>query len=314
MLSKFLDPKNDICFKRVFGSEKNKDILIHFLNDMLEFKEHLPIKEVKFLKTIQDPEIAAHKTSIVDVLCTDEKKNQYIVEIQVAKEKGFEKRAQYYAAKAYISQMHKGGSYEDLKEVIFLAIADFVIFPDKKSYKSDHVILDRHTYENDLKIFSFTFLELPKFNKKISSLKSMTDKWAYFFKYAENTTEEEVKKLIKNDNISERLYKELNRFSWNDTELLTYDQSKKYADSYLATIDYKYNEGLEKGKQQGLEEGMEKGKQKGLEEGMERGKQQGIEESKIEIAKNMLSLGIDEKIIKKITGLSLKQIEDFLSK
>ena len=62
---------------------------------MLEFKKHLPIKEVKFLKTIQDPKIAVNKTSIVDVLCTDEKKNQYIVEIQVAKEKGFEKRAQY---------------------------------------------------------------------------------------------------------------------------------------------------------------------------------------------------------------------------
>ena len=96
MLSKFLDPKNDVAFRKIFGTEKNKDILIHFLNDMITFKEKGPIKEVTFLKTIQDPETAAQKTSIVDILCKDKKGNTYIVEMQVAKEKGFEKRAQYY--------------------------------------------------------------------------------------------------------------------------------------------------------------------------------------------------------------------------
>src|ERR1700722_13666818 len=111
MLSKFLDPKNDVAFKKIFGTEKNKDILIHFLNDMITFKERAPIKDVTFLKTIQDPEIAVNKTSIVDILCRDENENTYIVEMQVAKEKGFEKRAQYYASKAYISQMHVGGEY-----------------------------------------------------------------------------------------------------------------------------------------------------------------------------------------------------------
>src|SRR5262245_22961814 len=102
MLHKFLDPKNDIAFKKIFETEKNKDILIHFLNDMITFKEGEKIKEVTFLKTVQDPETAAKKTSIVDILCRDEKENIYIVEMQVAKEKGFEKRAQYYASKAYI--------------------------------------------------------------------------------------------------------------------------------------------------------------------------------------------------------------------
>src|ERR1700730_15344369 len=109
MLSKFLDPKNDVAFKRVFGSEKNKDILIHFLNDMITFKEKGRISDVTFLKTVQDPDTAVLKTSIVDILCRDDKGNQYIVEMQVAKEKGFEKRAQYYASKAYISQTNVGG-------------------------------------------------------------------------------------------------------------------------------------------------------------------------------------------------------------
>ena len=61
MLSKFLDPKNDFAFKKVFGTEKNKNILIHFLNDMIVFKEKMPIVDVTFLKTIQDPETAAKK-------------------------------------------------------------------------------------------------------------------------------------------------------------------------------------------------------------------------------------------------------------
>src|SRR5262249_2957981 len=146
-----------VAFRKIFGTEKNKDILIHFLNDVVEFDEGAHIKDVTFLKTIQDPEIRAHKTSIVDILCTDEKGNRYIVEMQIAEEKGFAKRAQYYASKAYSSQLKIGGEYHALKAVIFLAIANFIMFPNKKSYKSDHVILDKQSYENDLKDFSFTF-------------------------------------------------------------------------------------------------------------------------------------------------------------
>lgn len=82
MLSKFLDPKNDFAFRRIFGSERNKDILIHFLNDIIVFKEASPILDVTFLKTNQNPEIASQKTSIVDILCKDTQGNQYIVEMQ----------------------------------------------------------------------------------------------------------------------------------------------------------------------------------------------------------------------------------------
>src|ERR1700730_14720342 len=119
MLSKFLDPKNDVAFRKIFGTEKNKDILINFLNDVVKFEKGARIKDVSFLKTIQDPEIKANKTSIVDILCKDSKGNRYIVEMQVAQEKGFVKRAQYYASKAYISQMNVKGKYHTLKAVIF---------------------------------------------------------------------------------------------------------------------------------------------------------------------------------------------------
>ena len=115
MISKFLDPKNDFAFKKIFGSEKNKDILIHFLNDILGFTGNQQIQSVRFLSTIQDPDIALKKQSLVDVLCQDVEGVKYIIEMQVATTKGFEKRAQYYAAKAYSQQANKGGEYADLK-------------------------------------------------------------------------------------------------------------------------------------------------------------------------------------------------------
>ncbi|MBX9890005.1 MAG: Rpn family recombination-promoting nuclease/putative transposase [Amoebophilaceae bacterium] len=167
MIERFLDPKNDFAFKKIFGTKKNKDILIHFLNDVLVLPDHAKVKNVVFLPNVQYPEIASKKESIVDIICTDHLGRKHIVEMQVAKNKGFQKRAQYYAAKAYSGQINKGEAYSTLKEVIFLAIANFVMFPDKTSYKSDHIILDKETYAQDLKDFSFTFLALPKFKKLI---------------------------------------------------------------------------------------------------------------------------------------------------
>ncbi len=80
-ISKFLDPKNDVAFRRIFGTEKNKDILIHFLNDILGFTGKDEVKEIEFLSTIMDPEIASKKQSIVDVLCRDSSGNRYIIEM-----------------------------------------------------------------------------------------------------------------------------------------------------------------------------------------------------------------------------------------
>jgi predicted transposase/invertase (TIGR01784 family) len=281
LLTKFLDPKNDISFKKIFGTKKNKDILIHFLNDMVVFKEGKPIVDVTFLKTIQDPEISSKKTSIVDILCEDQDKNTYIVEMQVAQHKGFEKRAQYYASKAYVSQMEKGGVYENLKEVIFIAIANFTMFPGKESYKSDHVILDRENHQHDLKDFSFTFLELEKFTKTKDQLKTMIEKWAYFFKHAEETSEEDLHKIFENDAIILRAYDELDRFHWQEEELRAYEAVVKHEMDYQASLDFKFEQGIAKGKA----------------------------EREIEITKNMLKQGLSIQNISSATGLSAKEVK-----
>ena len=304
--SKFLDPKNDVAFRRIFGTERNKDILIHFINDVLELKGADQIQEVTFLSTIQEPEIAAKKQSVVDVLCKDANGVQVIIEMQVAPQNGFEKRAQYYAAKAYSRQLNKGSEegsrYQDLKAVIFIAITDYIVFQDKIFYKSDHVILDKESYAHDLKDFSFTFIELPKFKiTNVELLTNIIEKWCFFFKNAEKTSEADLRKLIGRDGVIERAYEELNQFNWTEQELLTYEKEIKRVMDNQAAEDYLINAG----KAAGLEIGRQ--------EGVEIGKEIGREEEKIAIARAMLIDGDAPQKIARITGLAIQDIEKLKS-
>lgn len=249
-LTKFLDPKNDYAFKRIFGQEKNQDILIDFINAVVGFSGDGRIRTVTFLKTSQDPEIAYKKQSLVDVLCTDEHGRQYIIEMQVARTTGFEKRAQYYAAKAYSRQLQAGDGYEKLKAIIFVAITDFMMFPDKAGYLSKHCLLDDRTFSHDLKDFSFTFLELPKFNKHIDELDDIIERWAYFFKYAEETNEKDIARIAGLDTAIVRAYEELNRFSWTDIELNTYEKEEKRERDELAVLAARLEDAKAEGRQE----------------------------------------------------------------
>ena len=288
-IAKYLDPKNDIAFKKIFGSEKNKDILIHFLNDILGSFKKNPIVDVEFLPTILNPETAIQKQSIVDVLCKDKEGAKYIIEMQVSATKGFEKRAQYYAAKVYGDQARIGEEYHDLKEIIFLAIADYVIFPNKSHYKSDHIVLDKITHEHDLKDFFFTFIELPKFNKNKEELFSTQEKWCYFFKHAHQTTKADLKKIIGSDNIIHKAYTALNQYYWTEGELRSYEAMKRERMDQKAILEYKVDEGIALGKVEGEAIGIEKGK--------------------MEVAKNLLQNGFTMDATIQFTNLSKEQLE-----
>jgi predicted transposase/invertase (TIGR01784 family) len=276
LVTKFLDPKNDFAFKKIFGTERNKAILVQFLNDILCFAEGAKICDVTFLKPAQDPDIASKKQSIVDVLCVDQRGTQYIVEMQVARVDGFEKRAQYYAAKAYSGQMNNGAAYASLKEIIFLAIVDFTMFPDKPDYKSDHVILDRVSYTHDLKDFSFTFLELPKFHKAVDELSTTVEKWMYFFKHASHTNPDELEKLTADDTAIRKAYEVLDQFFWSEEDLRTYEQELKSQLDEQAILSAVRKEGRAEGIQ--------------------------------EVAKNLRDQGMDIQAIVLATGLSPEEI------
>ena len=308
MLDKFLDPKNDFAFKRVFGSEKNKDILIQFLNDILDHQYIGEIKDITFLPTIQEPAVAASKQSIVDVLCQDQHGVQYIVEMQVTATTDFDKRVQYYATKAYSRQLLKGEDYQKLRNVIFLAITNFTMFPDDPSIKSDHIILNSQTYAHKLKGLHFTFIELPKFTKKLEELTSIREKWYYYLKHAPETTEEAYSELVEGTPALQRAYDELEKASWSQEELYKYDQIIKQERDHASVGIAQFQKGEKKGREEGKAEGIAEGLKEGEKKGIELGKAEGKQQEKLEIAKQMLAKGLDIQLICEMTGLSEERI------
>jgi len=294
-LSKFLDPKLDLTFKKIFGTEKNKNILIHFLNDILGFTGVNTIQDVEFLSTIMNPEIASDKQSIVDVLCKDSLGNRYIAEMQLARDKGFEKRAQLYAAKAYSRQ---SGNYIDFKTVFFIAISNSTLSPSDVYYISTHNIRDIKTNGHYLKDFQFVFIELPKFTKsKVEQLETTVERWSFFFKYAEETTDEDLRKIAEKSPIIKLAYDELDKFHWNEKDLVAYEERVMDLQKEAAILEQK----LDDAKLEGRQEGIQIGHQKGREEG-ER-------QAKITVAKNLLKAGVSTDIISQTTGLSSNEIK-----
>ncbi|MDR2539990.1 MAG: Rpn family recombination-promoting nuclease/putative transposase [Chlamydiales bacterium] len=288
-ISKYLDPKNDIAFKKIFGTEKNKDILIHFLNDVLGFSEEDKIINIEFCCPFQIPDNQEQKTSIVDILCEDEKGIKYIVEMQVLKHRSFEKRAQYYASKSYSSQAMVGDQYYKLKKVLFIGIANCVIFPNKTAYKSRHLTLDEKTLTNDLEDLKYTFIELPKFNKNKEEIFSLEEKWYYFFKHAQETTEQDLLKIIGNDTIIRKAYTELDKFHWTQKELLAYEEIRRIEMDRIALRDQELYD---------------------IEEKKKKFREEGREEEREEIAKRLLKAGCEIGMIVEATGLSKEQIEN----
>ena len=300
MLGKFLDPKNDVAFRKVFGTEKNQDILIRLLNDVIIFQENRPITKVTFLKTVQAPDIDYKKTSIVDILCEDDLGYKYIVQIKAAGTSGFEKNAECYASKAFCCQIHVGGAYHNLKEVIFLAITDYIMFPEKPEYKSDHIRLDKKTLDPNLKDFSYTFIELPKFTKTANELNTRAEKWCHFFKHEDNFSSEDLKTLLRNDEILERAYRELDRFSWTPQELLYYEQAEKAKNDYLSSLMQSRLEGIAEGKALGASIDLGEAKK-------ERERER---EREIYMARKMIQSEFPLEEIAKYTGLTIEEIKN----
>jgi predicted transposase/invertase (TIGR01784 family) len=233
-----------------------------------------------------NPDIRSKKQSIVDVLCEDQNGVRFIVEMQVAKSPGFEKRAQYYASKVYSDQLRIGEDYKNLKEVIFLAIANYVVFPEKEAYKSDHILLDKLTYEHDLKDLYFTFIELPKFNKKKGDqLDSIIEKWCYFFKYADETSEADAERVIGEDLVIKEAYNALNYFNWTDEEKCYYDEMVKIDRDNLSAENY----------------------------ALELAKSEGKAESKIEFAKKLIQKKFSAEEVAELSSLSLDEVKALTS-
>jgi predicted transposase/invertase (TIGR01784 family) len=215
----FVDIKNDIAFRKIFGNENKKIILISFLNAIMKLKDNNVIVDIEILNPYQLPIIKNLKASIIDLKARDKKGKTYIIEMQVAEPDGLDKRLLYYASKEYSQQIESGEFYTKLKPVIFIGIFDFN-FTERGKYLSHHAVCDVESGERTIKDMDFYFIELPKFVKSLLDLTEVTDKWIYFIKEAENL--DVIPPNLDDEGLKEA-YADANKHSWTKEELDAYD-------------------------------------------------------------------------------------------
>ena len=218
---RFVDVKNDIAFRKIFGNERKTHILISFLNAILKLTGDRVIKEVNIINPYLLPRVAGEKASIIDVRAKDLQGRQFVIEMQVADVDGFDKRVQYYTCRDYSSQIKRGEQYPLLRPTFFIGILDFDFF-EGTAYLSNHIILDEETHEHALKDIKFTFIELRKFDKQVDELESLTEKWVYFIKNAENL--DVIPENIDDEGLIEA-YKDAEKHTWEREELIAYDNA-----------------------------------------------------------------------------------------
>jgi predicted transposase/invertase (TIGR01784 family) len=239
----FLDPTNDYAFKKIFGDEKKKHILISFLNSILRLPADQQITEVTLLNPTQAPHLPGAKETILDVRCQDQRGAEYIVEMQVLPQEFFDKRVLYYASKAYAHQLNSGSDYCKLKPVIFLGILNFE-FTHNDHYLSTHCVQDVETKEHVLQDFRFTFAELPKFLKTEAELLTVEDKWLYFLKHAKKLAA--IPAVIHEAALKEA-FEIVNRLNWDEASLELYDIRGIYTQDEIQRVNFGYRKGQQNG-------------------------------------------------------------------
>ena len=192
MHSVFADPKTDFVFKRIFGAEARKPLLVALLNHLLELEGDRRILDVQHLSGDQHVDVPELKLSIVDVKCTDATGRRFVVEMQVLKVEGFEKRVVYNACKAYVMQLRGADAYPVLCDVVGVTICNFNLWPEQDESGQFRIPMlsrwrmqEQHSGEPGLPQVQYAFLELPKYAAG-DTPQTLIDRWAYFFREAAN--------------------------------------------------------------------------------------------------------------------------------
>ncbi|MGB7056700.1 MAG: Rpn family recombination-promoting nuclease/putative transposase, partial [Geitlerinemataceae cyanobacterium] len=185
---RFINPKTDYAFKKIFGSSERKEILISFLNALI-YEGNDRIEDLEIINPNIPPKLQGLKDTYLDVKARLNDGTLVIIEMQVLNVQSFGKRVLYNAAKTYAFQLESGQGYRMLKPVIALTIVDFEMFAEfdrvisRFVYKEESTNLKYADSEIDL-----IFIELPKFNKNMEQLETLSDKWIYFMKNAPSLT------------------------------------------------------------------------------------------------------------------------------
>jgi predicted transposase/invertase (TIGR01784 family) len=180
---RFISPKTDFAFKKIFGSNRSQKILISFLNAIV-YEGKNTIKSLEIIDPYNPGSTSTLKDTYLDVRAVLDNGSTVIIEMQVLNVEAFEKRVIYNIAKAYANQLDMGEQYTRLRPFIALSIADFLLF------KNSSQMINRFRLKEEKQLFNYRdeltliFLELPKFNKELSELETLSDKWIYFLKAA----------------------------------------------------------------------------------------------------------------------------------
>lgn len=283
---KYLNPFTDFGFKKLFGSEPNKDLLIDFLNQLLP-PEH-QIQELTYARNELLGDTRLDRGAVFDIYCVSPSGEHFIVEMQKARQLYFKDRSVFYATWPIREQGLRGDDWNyRLTPVYLIGILDFVFAEDKNDTEVCHRVqlkdqLNRVFYDKLLLIY----LEMPKFNKTEDELETPFDKWLYVLKHLPHLTERPAK-------LQERIFgkllevAEVGRF--NRQELLDYENSLKHYRDSRNVVETAKAEGIEIGRVEGLEIGRV--------------------EKAIEMAREALQENLPLALIAKLTGLSETEIE-----
>jgi predicted transposase/invertase (TIGR01784 family) len=244
MRARFINPFTDFGFKKLFGEEVNKDLLIDFLNGLLP--DYHKIKDLQYKKTDQLGDLIVDRKAVFDIYCQSENGDYFIVELQKAKQNFFKERSIFYSTFPIREQAEKGKWDFNLKAVYCVGILDFIF----EETKNEHNYLHTIKLKNDSnRVFydklTFVYVEMPKFNKTEEDLENEFDKWLFFIKNLEDL-----------DKIPNRLQTKIFEKAFNTAEIAqfipaqmeAYEDSLKYYRDMNNVIETREQEGISKEK------------------------------------------------------------------
>ena len=250
-MSRYLDPTNDIAFKKLF---RDKVRLIDLLNNILRLQDNYKIIELWFIPVEQMPLFIEGKRSIFDLKVQDGTGGWYIVEMQRKMHKDYLNRAQYYGCYSYVNQLEEGSKHNDLLPVVVISIIGTKAFPADVPCISYHYLKETTTQKQFLLSVSYVFIELGKF--KEDNIRDDTDQWLHLLKCV-SLEQEPPKEINKQCVLS--AYENLEKSRWTKDEHDAYIRSKLAQEAEESEFEAKYEEGKAMGKAEGKAEGIEIG-------------------------------------------------------
>ena len=288
---RYLNPLTDFGFKRLFGTEMNKELLISFLNALFHDKD---IRDVSYLNSEQLGDSEDDRRSVFDVYCEDAQGDKFVVEMQNVYQEFFKDRSVYYATIPIRDQGRKGDWDFELKAVYTVGVLNFCLTDDPEHYVHEVKLVDLGTKEVFYDKLTFAYIEIPKFNKDEEHLETMWDKWMFVLRNLSHLMD---RPPALQERVFTRLFEQAEIAKLSKTELRNY--------TYGMDTLRDYKNGLATAKKQGIALGKDLGRQ----EGVTLGKEEGIALTSRKIALSLKEMGMSVPDIIKATGLSAEEIK-----